>query len=160
MTSSLAPASELADPRKSKEVDETINREIRTDPSALRVEYHHNPDITFEEYIYYANETREYEKTLSTKGRGLSSIRTAFSRDKKSKTEEPLPTQEGQALPGGTSGPDATAGVFDVVSDEEWHQASRAARTATWGKDIHPTFIRELPSADSTCRLCILPYHY
>ncbi|KAF2137207.1 uncharacterized protein K452DRAFT_236198 [Aplosporella prunicola CBS 121167] len=133
MSSSLAPASELADPRRSKEVDETINREIRTEPSALRVEYQHNPDITFEEYLYYANETREYEKTLSTKGHGLSSIRTVFSRDKKPKAEESTQTQEGQARPGGTGGPDATAGVFDVVSDEEWHQASRAARTATWG---------------------------
>lgn len=130
----------IADPRLGKEADAIPNKEISVEPAAqlgtAGGQYvGHNKNISFEEYHYYANWTRAYEKTLDTKGRGLSSITSMFIGKGKSSVPveqshvgAPPPDGAADAYPG-ENGMQA----FGVISDYEWHQASRAARTATWG---------------------------
>lgn len=102
-----------------------------------------DPSITFEEYHYYALREREYEKGISTNA----GITNAFSvlvgrlQGKKAR-EEQMAVRTGSIVSqsgldkelGKEAGGSSTVNGFDgVVSDEEWHTAARAARTATWG---------------------------
>ncbi|KAK4692319.1 hypothetical protein P7C71_g4858, partial [Lecanoromycetidae sp. Uapishka_2] len=86
----------------------------------------HDPAVTFEEYQYYARRTREEEKLLeSPKLRWREIINR-----KTTKNAHPI-----------DSGPDGA--MLEVnftnekhrieITDEEWRNASRAMRTASWG---------------------------
>lgn len=89
----------------------------------------HDPDVRFEEYYYYAQRTREEEKTFEPP---TTNWREILLRKKK-------------AHDGGNEGPSAhsthhlTGKDFAdrthrlEISDEEWTNASRAFRTASWG---------------------------
>lgn len=93
----------------------------------------HNSNISFEEYLYYADWTRSYEKTLSTSGRGMASFKSILSgKGNKQVTEEVVPTPVA-APPATAADAEGTMQSFGVISDYEWHHASRAARSATWG---------------------------
>jgi len=129
------------DPRTSNVLDDGIER---TGPSEHRNT--HDPSIMFEEYMYYAKITREqeaqYEKGVETKGHSLKQIfpgkhgserqedssRTEFA----STNKETLTPPEKEVTPG-QNGKSSPPGYTLGVSDDEWTNASRAGRTATWG---------------------------
>lgn len=90
----------------------------------------HDPDITLEEYLYYAQKTREEEKSLSSP-----KLRWAEVLQRKKQPHD-------------VGGADAVAASAEKshsevnfanpearlrISDEEWSNASRAFRTASWG---------------------------
>ena len=83
----------------------------------------HDPDVTFEEYHYYAKRTREEELTLEKPRTNwsnmLSKKKTAGEVDVAANmpTEEELASRENRV----------------DISDEEWTNASRAFRTASAG---------------------------
>lgn len=85
--------------------------------------------VTFEEYIYYAKIEREREKHLLDVEKKNSSLQTFFGKRKPTMIESlpsPIAPQKG-----GEKG--VTPEDHGVVVDEEWYQAERALRTATWG---------------------------
>ena len=82
-------------------------------PSERKV---HDSSVTFEEYYYYAQRTREEQRQLQAP---QWQWRTVFSRKK---TADPV-EEEHKFEP--------TAGR--VITEEEWSNASRAFRTASWG---------------------------
>lgn len=92
----------------------------------------HDPSITFEEYMHYAAITRADDRNIDAphtdsalKVAGLKSL-NPFA--KKSGTTAATTTELNDKSTAGSS-PD---GRF-VISEEEYIQASRAVRTATWG---------------------------
>lgn len=127
----------VADPRLGKEADGIPN--MPKDVSAGTISglryAGHDKSISFEEYLYYASWTRNFERSLSVTGRGMSSIKTMFvGKNKSAKATEAEMIPAG-APPVATSSPsEDNMQSFGVISDYEWHHASRAARTATWGQ--------------------------
>ncbi|KAI9758177.1 MAG: hypothetical protein M4579_003151 [Chaenotheca gracillima] len=88
----------------------------------------HDPNVTFEEYLHYAELTREEEKKIPSLERNIKSIFSRSSREKQEASDtssEPSSTVE----PKNDSGP----GLIEGPTEEEWATASRAARSATWG---------------------------
>ena len=90
----------------------------------------HDPDVRFEEYYHYAQRTREEEKTLESP---ILNWREIVLRKKKNAHDA------GNKEPGAHSSSNLTAADFAnranrlEISDEEWTNASRAYRTASWG---------------------------
>ncbi|KAJ5098129.1 hypothetical protein N7532_005130 [Penicillium argentinense] len=109
--------------------------------------------ITFENYVYWANRSREVEKNIRTDNAGFAQLgRTVIGKKEKTlPTSTPTPsvptesnaaqppdekTTDEKKAPPGYSDPTAnsdTASDNWGVSESEWEQAQRAARTATWG---------------------------
>ncbi|KAH0147115.1 oligopeptide transporter protein, partial [Aureobasidium melanogenum] len=102
----------------------------------------HDPSVTIEEYFYYAKITREEQRSIPAvktpvrkllrfgKHDAVSSTITGSDPTKPETSENPL----GTATDEKTGEPEAPATARPVVATEdEWLQASRAARTATWG---------------------------
>lgn len=103
----------------------------------------HDPSITFEEYIYWAEITRAEEKAANEKfiaAQGPRSWKTTITnRFSKGKVPESYDTppatlaanedglDEKSVVPGGSDAPRQSA-----VTDAEWKTASRAVRTAGW----------------------------
>ena len=89
----------------------------------------HDPDVTFEEYHFYAQKTREEEKNFVAPKTDWKEIIL-----RKKKTHD-----DGPGASGGHSTHELTAKDFAdrahrlEISDEEWTNASRAFRTASWG---------------------------
>lgn len=141
MATSLATVADARDPRLSKEARETTQQptDVQIEQSILHADYGHDPNVSFEEYLYYANWTRDYEKTLSTKGRGMSSLLSVLSGKKQevvtSDAQAPVaaPAVQAQTEKDNKESAAAPPDSFGIISDYEWHHASRAARTATWG---------------------------
>ena len=80
----------------------------------------HDSAVTFEEYHFYAQRTREEQRILQAP---KWQWRTVFSKEKESPEHDaPVPGQDGQL-----------ANADRIISDEEWTNASRAFRTAGWG---------------------------
>ena len=107
----------------------------------------HDPSITLEEYMYYAKLTREEEERLygpgssfqATEGPVKAFFKSKIMRKPVQQREVPIPrklsisaTGEGMVEPANEKNTDTERRGSVVVSDEEWVQASRAARTATW----------------------------
>jgi hypothetical protein len=107
--------------------------------------------ITFENYHYWANRSRQFEKHIRTDNHGLVQIFNLII-GKKIAPEEPkinnselnVPSntlQEKELMSsetnGGSNG-DSTNGSNGAwahgVTEAEWEQAQRAVRTATWGE--------------------------
>jgi hypothetical protein len=87
----------------------------------------HDSGVTFEEYHFYAQQTRAEEDTQPAHGRETNLLSLVFPSKsdggiKQKNTEHGDPKRN-------LSNPDTRA----VVSDEEWTNASRALRTATKG---------------------------
>ncbi|KAB2581225.1 hypothetical protein DBV05_g79 [Lasiodiplodia theobromae] len=141
MATSLATVADARDPRLSKEARETTQQptDVQIEQSILHADYGHDPNVSFEEYLYYANWTRDYEKTLSTKGRGMSSLLSVLSGKKQEvvtlNAQAPVtaPAVQAQTEKDSKESAAAPPDTFGIISDYEWHHASRAARTATWG---------------------------
>lgn len=102
----------------------------------------HDPSVTIEEYFYWAKITREEQKSIpsvKTPARKFLSfgkhdaVSSAITGNDPTKSETSKKVQ-GAATDEKTGEPEApaTAGPI-IVTEDEWLQASRAARTATWG---------------------------
>lgn len=142
----------VADPRSDSFAADTIgsypNRVLKT---------LHNPAVQFEEYLFYAKQSRAEENAMygpgsnyadTTKGfsvkkfvPGMQAGLTAPGRAPRVTTQSAAPQYystsdekhaDGHAL--ATDDPTSSPiGAANVITDEEWLTASRAARTATWG---------------------------
>jgi hypothetical protein len=86
----------------------------------------HDPDITFEEYHWYALRTREEEKTAQAPKTEWRKILVGKKGHEAAGNGEQTP----QVL---TAEDFATREHRLEISDEEWTNASRAFRTAGWG---------------------------
>jgi hypothetical protein len=128
MSEKLNKSSDDSPPEYSPDVN-TANGSIYIKPQGRKP---HDPDVTFEEYYYYAQKTREEEKTIelppSTKWREVLL---------RKKAETPHDISDGE--PGAHPSQHLTAANFAnrenrlEISDEEWTNASRTLRTASWG---------------------------
>jgi hypothetical protein len=76
-------------------------------------------DVTFEEYLYYSKKTREEEEFLEPP---VLNVREFF---KGKKAEEPLTTLTEKDF--------STRERRLAITDEEWANASRSLRSASWG---------------------------
>jgi len=109
----------------------------------------HDTSITFEEYMYYAKLTREEEERLYGPGSSFQTsegpVKAFFKgkilRKPVQQREVPIPrlsiSAQGEPMQETMDekhgdGADKERRGSVVISDEEWVQASRAARTATW----------------------------
>ena len=113
--------------------------------------------VTFEDYHYWANRSREFEKHIRTDNVGLRQIGNLLI-GKKIKNSEPALDFTQEKSPGNGSSdngsdenkevnvPEKAVNAKDVrgdagggkygVTEAEWETAQRATRTATWG-EIH-----------------------
>jgi hypothetical protein len=83
----------------------------------------HDPDVTFEEYHFYALRTRVEEQTYEPP---KTNWRQILLRKDSKKDEDHVGN-------GNVPVPDQEATNHLDISDEEWVNASRAFRTASWG---------------------------
>ncbi|KAK2033025.1 transmembrane amino acid transporter [Colletotrichum zoysiae] len=94
----------------------------------------HDPNVTFEEYLYWAGVTRAEEKLVNERflqAQGpLTLKRVIKDRFRKGDEHERSQSEGGNA---DTSDGDQAGGGGAVVTPEEWKRASRAMRTAGWG---------------------------
>jgi hypothetical protein len=102
----------------------------------------HDPSVTIEEYFYWAKITREHQRGIPTV---KTPARKYLSFGKKDAISSTIPGSD--PTTSGHSNKGLVAAAADKTSDseapaisrpaavteEEWIQASRAARTATWG---------------------------
>lgn len=88
----------------------------------------HDPDVTFEEYYYYAVQCREEE-------RGLPAPKTDWWHDVvlRKKPAHNVNEHSSGELDSGKQENFANQETRMQISDEEWANASRAFRTASWG---------------------------
>lgn len=101
----------------------------------------HDPDVTWEEYNYYAQRTREYERQLESPKLNW---RTLLDRKNKDGTNEVVET-EGNGHPAAMDLNLSKEENRMQISDQEWVNASRAFRTAGWGACfylVHNTIYR------------------
>ncbi|OCK74275.1 hypothetical protein K432DRAFT_409998 [Lepidopterella palustris CBS 459.81] len=90
----------------------------------------HDPNITFEEYHYYALKTREEEKGLASPKLNW---RELILRKKSLRNADDDPNSERNPVKHHTEVNFANRENRLEISDEEWTNASRAFRTASWG---------------------------
>lgn len=101
----------------------------------------HDPSVTIEEYMHWAKVTRaEEEKVPAMKTPIRRVLGFGGNKEINGKITESSPQQSVTAHTSGSDGHEKKATPTDppapdmtVVSDAEWHQASRAMRTASWG---------------------------
>jgi hypothetical protein len=86
----------------------------------------HDPSVTFEEYHYYALRTRQEEQTYEAPKTGWKDI---VLRKKNPRTSG----DNGSTLQTTAAQPASSSLGRLEISDEEWTNASRAFRTASWG---------------------------
>ncbi|KAK4972931.1 hypothetical protein LTR42_006225 [Elasticomyces elasticus] len=93
--------------------------------------------INFEDYRYWADRSREYEKTLDTKGVGLAgSMRILVGKGNHAeKPVQELDSNNTAGLDEKTGEHGTTPGMESRygITESEWDNAQRAVRTATWG---------------------------
>lgn len=82
----------------------------------------HDPDVTFEEYHYYANKTRVEQDTLDSPG--VKWLQLLSGKQKQTTSEQELHLAKVNL---------ANYEQRLTITDEEWTNASRAFRTASWG---------------------------
>ena len=87
----------------------------------------HDPDVRFEEYFYYAQRTREEEKTLESPQLNWREILL------RKKNEHDVRNSNGAHQHHLAEKDFANRTNRLEISDEEWTNASRAFRTASWG---------------------------
>jgi hypothetical protein len=98
----------------------------------------HDHTVTFEEYHYYANLTREREERLFAESRptektGILAVIFPSKSYKAPPTHDaPLPAVDEKDGLDSENSTGMDKGTHLAISDEEWVNASRALRTATW----------------------------
>lgn len=104
-----------------------------TVPPQSRPNFYNDTKITFEEYHYWANQSRELENSIKTKRGWLFGF---FGRKNKKSSEElnSIPTQgaleKSSEKPHDAVVPDNAS----AITESEWNNARGAMRTATWGE--------------------------
>lgn len=106
----------------------------------------HDPNVSFEEYMYYASITRAEEKIANeayVQAQGPKSVKSVlmgrFSKGDhaaklpQSPSATDSPVNEKEMGFGEKSGEATTTGSNMQVTPAEWKQASRALRTCGWG---------------------------
>jgi hypothetical protein len=102
----------------------------------------HDPSVTIEEYFYWAKITREQQRSTPAVKTPARKFLSFGKRDAVSSTITGSdPTKSGHGNKGLGTATDEKINDDEppaisrpsVVTEEEWTQASRAARTATWG---------------------------
>lgn len=107
-----------------------------TEPTHIRPSQRkvHDSDITFEEYHFYAQRTREEQRQAEAP---VWQWRTVFRKKSADSTEQ------------SKSPPPAPTG--SIVTEDEWANASRAFRTASWGAVFYLVSVhRNLSTRTST----------
>lgn len=117
-----------ADPRIYDQLEKDTALAEEPETTAIRPQQRklHDPDITFEEYYYYAQQTRAEELTHPRHGHET----TLWSLIFPSKSDGGVEQVQSE---GDTKRNLSNPNVRSYVSDEEWANASRALRTATRG---------------------------
>jgi hypothetical protein len=88
----------------------------------------HDPDVTFEEYYYYALKTREEEVSIDAPKTDWREIIL------RKKNPAGIEGTEGHAVVSQLTAEDFANQYHRLeISDEEWTNASRMFRTASWG---------------------------
>lgn len=109
----------------------------------------HDPDVNFEEYHYYAKKTREEQDALP-------SPKSQWTKLIKGKKEGP---DDGSDL----HQPDVNLGDPQMrltITDEEWTNASRAFRTASWGAGFYLVFeIRQMHFSSTLLIPGVIDHH-
>ena len=134
----LSASGAAADPRLGKESDMIGNYSTRELKSI------HDPSVTFDEYIYHARisraeEDRSYGKGsdhAATKGPLQTFVLGKIGHKELKDRRKPLAQEKTNSNASANSPTGAGSdGVLDtsMIPEEEWLQASRAARTASWG---------------------------
>lgn len=119
--------------------------------------------IQFEDYHYWANQSREYEKTLETANVGFAGMAKMVVGRGSHNGEQPIvgvdgsgsdsPSYELSEKKASDTGDSAVAhGTATTPTKEdkygltetEWDQAQRASRTATWGQSVQYTNVWRL----------------
>lgn len=114
--------------------------------------FYNDASITFEEYNFWANRSRDFEKHIPTSGAGIQGLfNTIIGRRGESSVvttlERPIPVDASEHLPGGDKW---------GLTEMEWETAQRAARTATWGMRSLPHW-PSLPLPKLVClSVCLL----
>ncbi|KAJ9224430.1 hypothetical protein DTO027B5_5915 [Paecilomyces variotii] len=94
----------------------------------------HDPEVTFEEYRYYALKTREEEKNSPPAGPTISIWKALFKGAGQPEEDEPevsAPQSEQQSKALNVNLANRANRL--EITDEEWTNASRMMRTASWG---------------------------
>lgn len=100
----------------------------------------HDPAVTWEEYNYYAKRTREFEKQLEPAKMQLLSLL-------KRKKESAVTNGDGDAVEPKQIDLNLNKEENRLrISDQEWINASRAYRTASWGACFYLVYV-PLPTA-------------
>lgn len=86
----------------------------------------HDPNVAFEEYHYYAQKTREEEESLESPKLNLRQLVSS----KKNPHDNSVGENRNTTL---TEKDYASVENRLEISDDEWANASRALRTASWG---------------------------
>jgi len=163
MSATFAGVGGVADPRSGKEADyigtsyDTPTHAPATSDQRRHSLVYTDSSIPFEEYHWWANQSREYEKTLTTSGAGLQGILYMLFGKKTDKTEDNvtgippgvpatggagiMPPPADAAEFNGKSHDEKSAGSSNAsphrdqygITNDEWYNAQRAVRTATWG---------------------------
>lgn len=98
--------------------------------------------INFENYHYWANRSREVEKNMRTDNVGFASLGKVIIGKKPEATSQPDPPRNNATTATNEKGsspdlsnqpPNSNTSDTWGVTETEWEQAQRAARTATWG---------------------------
>ncbi len=137
MSGAIAAPGAAADPRLAKSsLDHSSypNRVLTT---------LHDTNISFEEYIHYANLSRSEESRLFGPGSNYKKSSGPVKRfvvekvGRKRLTERKIPPAqlqfEEKKVEHGSDSPNEFINGPAIISEEEWLDASRAARTAAWG---------------------------
>lgn len=94
----------------------------------------HDPEVTFEEYHYYALKTREAENNLPPDGPTTSIWKALFTgAGQPEEDDAEVSPPEGRRPSKVSSVNLANRANRIEITDEEWINASRMMRTATWG---------------------------
>ena len=93
--------------------------------------------ITFEDYDYWANRSREYEKHIRTDNVGLRQVANLIIGKRINNTAPVITEKDVSEKKSDENNGNAYLGSGDNtygVTESEWEQAQRATRTATWGE--------------------------
>lgn len=119
----------------------SISREPPSEISDGNRSIYLDSSITFENYVYWAKRSREIEKHISTDDVGFAHLSNKLFRKKKSDAlvimqgeieEQDASVMKESSKPTNTMNGASTSDNWGIT-ETEWEQAQRAARTATWG---------------------------
>ncbi|KAJ5648144.1 hypothetical protein N7490_004516 [Penicillium lividum] len=136
----LGDEADIIGTKKEHEVD--VHHDIEPPNLDGKGNIYLDTSITFENYHYWANRSREVEKFIRTDNVGFAGLGKLLL-NRKGKEEESTAPAQPEPVPEKTPTDEKTADVNAPRTDEgsdkwgvtetEWETAQRAARTATWG---------------------------